>query len=93
MAANRANVVLIDDGRTRSNDRLVDGLCQTDCLAQAGDTANSSYQLYGALPIKGTRLTPQGHQMRSKNSAQAKNPVPPVLSPPLALLPDHELFH
>ena len=50
MTTNHANVVLIDDGGTRSNDRLVDGLCQTDCLAQMSDTANSSHQLYRALP-------------------------------------------
>jgi hypothetical protein len=37
MAAYHANVILVDDGGPRSDDRLVDGFCQTDRFAQAGD--------------------------------------------------------
>src|SRR6267142_7048504 len=41
MTTDHAKVVLIDDRGTRSDDRLVDGLRQTNCIAQAGDAATS----------------------------------------------------
>jgi hypothetical protein len=44
MTTNHAKVVLINDGGARSDNRLVDGLCQTNCIAQAGDAATSRYK-------------------------------------------------
>jgi len=44
MATDHAKVVLIDDGGARSNDRLVDGLRQTESLAQAVDAVKVKFQ-------------------------------------------------
>ena len=47
--ADHAEVVLVDDGGARPDDRLVDGLCQADCFAQAGGTVKIKFQLSASV--------------------------------------------